>query len=94
MKSEILRCSSMKLNLQLFGGCGASSGKQSSGSGSVTTKKINGKDYPVINGELPKGWARIEGSLTAPKGYTWVSNNKSRFSSERKSAIIKDDKLK
>lgn len=82
----------MKLNLQLFGGRGASSGKGSIKN--VTTKKINGKDYPVINGELPKGWTRIEGSLTAPKGYTWVSNNKSRFSSKRKSAIIKDDKLK
>ena len=94
MKSETLRCSSMmKLNLQLFGGRGASSGKQSSGSGSVTMKKINGKDYHVINGELPKGWSRIEGELTAPRGYTWVSNNKSRFSGERKSAIIKIDKL-
>lgn len=94
MKSETLRCSSMKLDLQLFGGRGASSGKQSSGSGRVTMKKINGEDYQVINGELPKGWTRIEGALTAPRGYTWVSNNKSRFSGERKSALIKNDKLR
>lgn len=94
MKSETLRCSPMKLNLQLFGGRGASSGKQSSGSGRVTMKKINGEDYQVINGELPKGWTRIEGALTAPRGYTWVSNNKSRFSDERKSALIKNDKLR
>ena len=94
MKSETLRCNSMKLNLQLFGGRGASSGKQYSGSGSVTMKKINGEDYQVINGELPKGWTRIEGALTAPRGYTWVSNSKSRFSGERKSALIKIDKLR
>ena len=57
-------------------------------------RKINCKNYHVINGELPKGWVPIKGTLTAPNGYTWVSNNKSRFSGERKSAIIKNDKLK
>lgn len=56
--------------------------------------KNYGKKYHVINGELPKGWVPIKGTLTSPNGYTWVSNNKSRFSGERKSAIIKNDKLK
>lgn len=56
-------------------------------------RKINGKNYHVINGELPKGWVKIKGALTAPNGYIWVSNNKSRFSGERKSAIIKIKKI-
>lgn len=60
----------------------------------LEVRKINGKNYRVINGELPKDWVSIKGALTSPDGYTWVSNNKSRFSGERKSAIIKNDKLK
>lgn len=60
----------------------------------LEVRKINGKNYHVINGELPKGWVPIKGTLTSPNGYTWVSNNKSRFGGERKSAIIKNDKLK
>lgn len=60
----------------------------------LEVRKINGKNYHVITGELPKGWVKIKGALTAPNGYTWVSNNKSRFSGERKSALIKNDKLK
>ena len=60
----------------------------------LEVRKINGKNYHVINGELPKGWVPMKGALTSPNGYTWVSNNKSRFSRERKSAIIKNDKLK
>jgi len=32
--------------------------------------------------EVPEGWKKIEGALTAPKGYEWYSNGKSRFSGE------------
>lgn len=38
----------------------------------------------------PKGWTAIKGAMTAPRGYIWVSNNKSLFGGERKTALIKD----
>ena len=38
----------------------------------------------------PKGWTPIKGAMTAPRGYIWVSNNKSLFGGERKTALIKD----
>jgi len=43
-------------------------------------KKINKK---------PRGWIKTRGATTAPKGYYWVSNGKSRFSGERKIALVK-----
>jgi hypothetical protein len=41
--------------------------------------------------ELPKGWRIIEGAMTAPRGYIWICNNKSRFSKEYESALLKSD---
>ena len=38
---------------------------------------------------LPKGWKETKGATTAPKGYTWIDNGKSRFSGKRKSALVK-----
>lgn len=43
--------------------------------------------------EIPsykKGWKPIKGATTAPKGYIWVSNNKSRFDPERKKVLLRE----
>lgn len=42
---------------------------------------------------VPKGWKKIKGAQTAPRGYTWYSNNKSHFSGERKQALVRDRKM-
>ena len=39
---------------------------------------------------VPPGWVKVDGATTAPKGYSWYSNGKSRFSGERVSALVKD----
>lgn len=39
---------------------------------------------------VPDGWRRIDGAMTAPVGYTWYSNGKSRWGGERKTALVKD----
>lgn len=38
----------------------------------------------------PNGWTETKGATTAPVGYKWISNNKSLFSGERKSALLKE----
>lgn len=47
--------------------------------------KINGT--PVLN-RMPDGWRKLEGATTAPQGYVWICNNKSRMSGERETALI------
>lgn len=39
--------------------------------------------------ELPQDWIYIKGATTAPKGYRWANNNKSRFEPGYKHALIK-----
>lgn len=42
--------------------------------------------------EIPyykKEWKPVEGAVTAPKGYIWISNGKSRFNPERKTALLR-----
>ena len=34
-------------------------------------------------------WKRVNGT-TAPKGYVWISNGKSRFSKERETALLRE----
>ena len=34
-------------------------------------------------------WKDIQGASTAPKGYKWQNNGKSRFSKEYKSRLVK-----
>lgn len=43
---------------------------------------------------LPKGWMRLKGALTAPRGWYWASNRKSPFSGEREVALIRDPKYR
>lgn len=38
---------------------------------------------------LPKGWKALEGATTAPKGWVWASNGKSRFSGEYEHALVR-----
>lgn len=59
------------------------------------TEKINvaGKEVNVCY-VMPDGWTELKGAQTAPKGYRWISNNKSRWDSERKTALLKDSEYK
>ena len=44
-----------------------------------------------VYNSAPKGWRKIDGAVTAPKGYTWYSNGKSRFGGEFKQALVKNN---
>lgn len=72
----------IKLDIQLFGGRGASSGGTNLNSFRKRGIKIGDK--------VPKGWVKVVNAVTAPKGYTWYSNNKSMFSGERKTMLVKN----
>lgn len=39
--------------------------------------------------KAPDGYIKLEGATTAPKGYEWYSNGKSRFGGEYKNALVK-----
>jgi hypothetical protein len=41
-----------------------------------------------IYNEIPAGWSVIHGAMTAPVGHIWISNNKSYFGGERRSALL------
>lgn len=53
------------------------------------------KGKKIVN-EVPKGYVKLEGATTAPKGYSWYSNNKPLFSekNERKTILVKDKERK
>ena len=38
---------------------------------------------------LPEGWRYIEGALTAPTGFRWACNGKSRFSHGYRHALVR-----
>ena len=38
---------------------------------------------------VPKGWKVLEGATTAPRGYKWYTNGKSRFGDQYEDALIK-----
>lgn len=48
---------------------------------------MNGHAYDVFE-KLPEGWRVIEAPVH-PKGMLWICNNKSRFSTEYKQALLK-----
>ncbi|MDE5722189.1 MAG: hypothetical protein K2I30_05575 [Clostridia bacterium] len=59
----------------------------------ITMNEGLSSEYKVkVLKRLPKDWTPIKGALTAPRGYIWVSNNKSLFGGKRKSALVKDKK--
>ncbi len=47
-------------------------------------------EVPVYD-TVPRGWSEIKGAQTAPRGYKWISNNKSYFGGERKQALVKEN---
>ena len=43
---------------------------------------------------MPSGWKKVIGALTAPRGSIWISNGKSYFSGERRTALlVKEDSM-
>lgn len=48
-----------------------------------------------VVGKVPKGWRVNRGATTAPRGYVWIDNGKSRFSAKRdyRHALIKESHL-
>lgn len=46
------------------------------------------KGVKIVN-EKPIGWKIIENATTAPCGYKWISNGKSLFNGERRTALLK-----
>lgn len=77
-------------------------GKRTAGFNSPIIKnmvKQSNKKYTVeyfksrgteIRNSVPKGYVKLEGATTAPKGYTWYSNNKSLFGGERRTILVKN----
>ena len=50
----------------------------------------NGSMFSYVD-RLPDGYTYDKNATTAPLGYRWASNNKSRFSGERESILVKED---
>ena len=48
----------------------------------------------TVYGHLPKGWSFLSEARTAPYGYKWISNGKSRFSSAYEHALLRVDMRK
>ena len=44
-----------------------------------------------VKDSVPEGYVKLEGATTAPKGYEWYSNGKSRFGGEYKNALVKKE---
>ena len=43
----------------------------------------------TVYDRLPKGWIFLSGARTAPYGYKWISNGKSRFSNDYEHALLR-----
>lgn len=50
---------------------------------------VGTKGTEKVYNRMPKGWSKLEGATTAPRGYEWISNNQSLFSGNRKTALLK-----
>ena len=44
-----------------------------------------------VRDTVPEGWQKLEGATTAPNGYEWYNNGKSRFGGEYKNALVKKE---
>lgn len=51
------------------------------------------RDVKILD-EKPEGWIKNEGATTAPSGYSWYSNGKSRFGGEYENALVNEEKSK
>ena len=47
-------------------------------------------NYFEVKDTLPNGWKKLEGALTAPNGYYWANNCKSRWDKKYESALIRE----
>lgn len=43
---------------------------------------------------MPDGWIVVKGAQTAPRGWVWVSNGKSRFVGEYEHALVLEDEAR
>lgn len=46
----------------------------------------------VLN-KMPKGWKRVHGSTTAPRGYYWANNGQPLFSKDRSGQYHKNKRF-
>lgn len=51
------------------------------------------KDVQILD-KPPEGWVLVNGASMTPPGYDLYSNNKSRFSGERRVVLVKQKWLK
>ena len=65
--------------------------KEEGSKGKYTIAYHKARGTEVLN-SVPKGYVKLEGATTAPNGYSWYSNGKSRFGGEYKSVLVKDKK--
>lgn len=56
----------------------------------IDTIRVGNNDVNVYD-SVPEGWQQIDGAVTAPHGYRWVSNGKSRFGGEYETALVPDE---
>ena len=54
---------------------------------------MNGRSVAMYD-KVPRGFRKLEGATTAPKGYSWYANKKSRFGDEYINILVKDKKRK
>ena len=51
------------------------------------------QDVKILD-EKPEGWIKLDGSTTAPNGYEWYSNGKSRFDGKYDHALVNEETSK
>lgn len=71
-----------------MGSRGSSSGARVIGRVNLVGGGASGRSVVAYN-KLPKGWKYDPGATTAPRGYRWANNGKSRFGGEFKQALVK-----
>ena len=49
---------------------------------------------PDVLDAIPEGWEILKGATTAPNGFVWIWNKKSRFGGEYKAALVPKDAAK
>ena len=64
------------------------------GKGKTTEEKLESfrKQGVEIKDSLPSGYKKDEGATTAPRGYYWANNRKSRFGGEFHQVLVKENR--
>lgn len=50
------------------------------------------ENCPVFE-KMPDGWAVLRDAATAPRGYVWIWNRKSRFGGKYEHGLLKEEAL-